>query len=78
VEASLPCDFHRTMDDRGQIRMGAVIAAMMRQPQRIPGLLRLARDCRVAARELAEFLDDYLGVLNIRMLLAQSEMVAAT
>ncbi len=78
VQASLPCDFDRTMDDRGRIRIGAVILAMARQPQRIPGLLRLARDGRVAARELAEFLDDYLGLLNIRMLLAQSEMVAAT
>ncbi len=78
VAASLPCDFDRTLDDRGRIRMAAVVAAMMRRPQRIPGLIRLARDCRVAARQLADFMDDYLSLLNVRMDLSQSEMVAAT
>jgi hypothetical protein len=65
------------VDDRGRIRLGALIAAVARQPHRIPALLRLARDCRVAAQQLADFLDVYLGLLQSRLNLSQSEMVAA-
>jgi hypothetical protein len=78
VAASLPCNFDRALDDRGRICVSAILAAVARRPQRIPGLLRLARDCRIAAQQLAEFMDDYLSLLNVRMDLSQSEMVAAT
>ena len=77
MDASLPYDFDRTVDDRGRIRLAAVIAALARKPQRLPALLRLARDCRIAACQLAEFLDDYLSLVSVRMDLSQSEMVGA-
>jgi hypothetical protein len=54
--------------------MGQII----RQPQHLPALLRFARDCRFAARQLADFLDRYLQLLSARFDLSQSEMVAAT
>ncbi len=39
-----------------------LLLELARQPQRIPALLRLARDCRVAAGRLAIFLDAYLAL----------------
>lgn len=75
---SLPYDFDQARDARGQIRVGAVLAQVIRQPQRLPGLLSFARDCRMAARQLADFLDQYLQLLGARLDLSQSEMVAAT
>ena len=78
VETSLPYDFNRTIDARGYIRLSALITAVIRQPQRLPALLRLGLDCRLAARQLADFLDRYVGLLYSRLDLSQSEMAAAT
>ena len=78
ASCSLPYDFDQARDARGQIRMGALLRQVIRQPQRLPALLRFARDCRFAARELADFLDHYLRLLSARLDLSQSEMVAAT
>ena len=78
ASCSLPYDFDQARDARGQIKMGAVLSQVIRQPHRLPALLRFARDCRFAARELADFLDHYLRLLSARLDLSQSEMVAAT
>lgn len=75
---SLPYDFDQARDARGQIKIGALMNQVMHQPQRLPALLRFARDCRFAARELADFLDRYLRLLTARLDLSQSEMLAAT
>lgn len=78
LSSSLPYDFDQARDSRGQIRMSALAAQVLRQPHRLPALLRLARDCRLAARQLADFLDQYLMLLSARFDLSQSEMVATT
>ena len=78
ASCSLPYDFDEARDARGQIRMSALLAQIVRQPQRLPALLHFARDCRFAARQLADFLDHYLLLLSARLDLSQSEMVAAT
>jgi len=78
ASCSMPYDFDAARDERGRLRMSALLAQMIRQPQRLPELFRLARDCRFAARQLAEFLDRYLLLLGARLDLSQSEMVAAT
>lgn len=75
---SLPYDFDQARDARGQIKIGALMNQVMHQPQRLPALLRFARDCRFAARELADFLDRYLRLLTARLDLSQSEMLAVT
>lgn len=75
---SLPYDFDQARDPRGQIRVSALLHQIIRQPQRLPALLSFARDCRFAARQLADFLDHYLQLLSARLDLSQSEMVAAT
>ncbi len=78
ASCSLPYDFDQARDARGQIRLSALVGEVIRQPQRLPALLRFARDCRFAARQLADFLDRYLQLLSTRLDLSQSEMVAAT
>jgi hypothetical protein len=75
---SLPYDFDQARDARGQISLSALASQIIRQPQRLPALLRFARDCRFAGRQLADFLDHYLQLLSVRLDLSQSEMVAAT
>lgn len=74
---SLPLDFDRARDARGRIRVSAVLADIARQPQQIPALLRLARDCRFAAGNLAAFLDGYLQLLDTRLNLSESAMFAS-
>jgi adenosylhomocysteine nucleosidase len=74
---TLPFDFDRVRDARGRIRLGGLAAELLRQPGKIPDLLRLARDCRKAAQQLAGFLDQYVNLLQARLDLSQSEMVAA-
>jgi nucleoside phosphorylase len=73
----LPYDFMRSCDGRGRIRLGALAAQILRQPGRVPHLIRLGRDCRMAGRRLAFFLDGYLELLQTRVALSYSEMMAA-
>jgi nucleoside phosphorylase len=75
---SLPYDFDQARDARGQMRLSVLMGQIIRQPQHLPALLRFARDCRFAARQLADFLDRYLQLLSARFDLSQSEMVVAT
>jgi adenosylhomocysteine nucleosidase len=77
ADFSLPYDLAKAQDARGQIRLGAIVAQVMRHPGGLPALLRLARDCRHAARQLAEFLDGYTGTLSGRMISIEPDMVAA-
>jgi hypothetical protein len=73
----LPYDFDRARDHQGKIRFRSLLLELARQPQRVPALLRLARDCRVAAGRLAIFLDAYLALLSARQNLTQAAAVGA-
>jgi nucleoside phosphorylase len=77
ASASLPFDFDRLRDDRGGIRMRSLLLELLRKPQQLGALLRLARDCRLAAGRLAEFLDAYVQVLDAGLDRSESAMVAA-
>jgi nucleoside phosphorylase len=77
AHSSLPYDFDRARDTRGRIRVGPMLLEIARQPSRVPALVRLVRDCRLAAGDLAVFLDGYLQLLDTRLNLSQSEMVAS-
>jgi len=59
VETNLPLDFNRVMDGRGQIRAGALLRQVARQPQRVPALVRLGVESRRAAVRLAGFLERF-------------------
>jgi adenosylhomocysteine nucleosidase len=55
----LPIDFNRHRDREGRFSRVRIALAALRRPFRtIPGLLRLDRNCRLAADRLGEFLAD--------------------
>lgn len=78
VDFDLPFDFSSACDAGGQIRVSRVLAAIARRPLRIPALMRLAGDCRLASRGLAEFLDAFTGSLAEREKGAKAEVLATT
>ncbi len=77
ADFDMPYDFERVRDAHGQIRVGGIIAQVLRSPSGLPALLALARDCRVAARHLADFLDAYTGTLGDRLIPVEPGLVAA-
>jgi adenosylhomocysteine nucleosidase len=57
AEEDLPLDFNLYRDPQGRFsRMRIALAALGRPHRAIPGLLRLERNCRLAAESLGEFL----------------------
>lgn len=74
---SLPLEFDRMRDERGAIRLRSLLLELLRKPQQLSALLRLARNCRVAGRQLAEFLEDYVQVLDAGFDRSESAMAAA-
>jgi adenosylhomocysteine nucleosidase len=77
VSTSLPLDFDGMRNARGAIRMRSLLLELLRKPQQWGALLRLARDCRMAGAQLAEFLERYVEVLDAGFDRAESNMVAA-
>jgi adenosylhomocysteine nucleosidase len=77
VDFDMPYDFESARDARGHIRVGGIVSQVLRCPSGVPALLRLARDCRVASRHLADFLDVYTGTLGARLIPIETDMVAA-
>ena len=77
VEFDMPYDFESARDACGQIRVGGVIAQVARRPFGLPALLTLAKDCRAASRQLANFLDVFTGTLADRLIPIESDMVGA-
>ena len=77
VDFDLPYDFEQARDARGQIRIASIAAQVLRHPTGVPALFALARDCRVAARHLADFLDMYTGTLGDRLIPVEPGLVAA-
>lgn len=76
---SLPYDFSRTLDARGEVRIAGVLSEVVRKPAGFPALIRMARDCREAARGLGSFLDAYVAELARHGKLQEMESpVAAT
>ena len=46
ADFDMPYDFESARDARGQIRIGGVLAQVLRRPSGLPALFTLARDCR--------------------------------
>jgi adenosylhomocysteine nucleosidase len=76
ADSSMPYDFDRIRDAQGKLRWSGLFLEVARQPQRIPALLRLGRDCRLAAGRLAEFLDAYFELLGARQNFSERAAVA--
>jgi adenosylhomocysteine nucleosidase len=77
ADFDLPFNFARATDARGQIRVAGVVSQVLRRPSGLPGLLKLARDCRLASRRLADFLDAYAGTIADRLTPIEPDTVAA-
>jgi len=59
-DSNLPLDFNRVFGERGEVSVFKVAGQLVRNPMRLPGLLRLANESERAAVALARFLDAYL------------------
>ncbi len=76
AQSSLPFNFDSMRNDKGQIRFGSLLLHLLRHPGKLPSLLRLARDCRLASARLAEFLEEYILLLAVNMDQSAPEMVS--
>jgi adenosylhomocysteine nucleosidase len=76
AEFDMPYDFESARDARGHIRVAGIVSQIMRHPFGLPGLLTLARDCRLASRRLANFLDAFTGTLADRLIPVEQDMAA--
>jgi len=77
VDFDMPYDFERARDGRGKIHLAGIITQALRRPSGLPALLAFGRDCRLAARRLANFLDAYTGMLGDRLIPIEPDLVAA-
>jgi adenosylhomocysteine nucleosidase len=76
VDFDMPYDFENARNARGQIRIGSILAQVLRRPGGLPALLALARDCRIASGRLADFLDAFTGTLGDRLIPVEPDLVA--
>jgi adenosylhomocysteine nucleosidase len=63
VQTDMPVDFNSAIDDRGYVAWKPTLAAMAKAPGRVPSLVRFAVESSRAARNLAQFLDCFTGLL---------------
>ena len=60
VSVELPYDLSQALNKRGQVSIPRVLSQIAKAPQRLPALMRLGRESRRAAVQLARFLDQYV------------------
>jgi len=60
----LPINFNLTLTERNQVSIPKVLAQLAKNPFALPALIRFGRQSENAARELANFLDDYVKGLK--------------
>ena len=56
----LPIDFDRCVTPQGAIKPLSLVNAIVRRPGNLPNLVRFGRQSSVAARKLADFLDQFV------------------
>lgn len=60
VEENLPLDFNRATTESGDLSMARVLGQLARNPGSVPSVIRFGQQSRLAAENLAIFLDTYL------------------
>jgi adenosylhomocysteine nucleosidase len=58
ADQDLAMDFNRMRDGQGRFSRARIVRAALRRPAAVPALMELARNCRMAADALGEFLAD--------------------
>jgi adenosylhomocysteine nucleosidase len=66
ADEDLPVDFARVLDSHGHLKVGGLLKEVGLSPYRIPQLIHFGRQCRNAAKGLADFLDRFLSALSQR------------
>lgn len=74
ADEDLPMNFGELLDETGNVSKGKAALALARSPQRLAAVMRLARQSKAAATNLANFLDRYVSVLATRNDLRAGEM----
>jgi hypothetical protein len=77
VDFTMPYNFERSCDRRGQLRISGIVMQILRRPTGLPALFTLSRDCRTASRHLANFLDIFAGTLSDRLIPIEQDAMAA-
>jgi adenosylhomocysteine nucleosidase len=77
ADFEMPYDFEQARDAQGQIRVMGVLPQVLRRPSGLPGLMKLARDSRLASRRLAGFLDAFIGTMADRLIPTEQDTVTA-
>lgn len=60
ADSNLPLDFDKVFSHRGEVSVPKVVGQLVRNPGRLPSLLRLANETERAASALAHFLEAYV------------------
>jgi adenosylhomocysteine nucleosidase len=76
ADENLPMDFQAFLDEQGGLDRSKVARALAHAPHKLPGLIRLGRNSRRAAENIAKFLDAYVADIAKRSAL-QTELVEA-
>ena len=77
VDEDLPLDMNEIFSDEGQVSIPRVLGQVARNPQSLPGLVRLGKNSRAAAESLARFLESYMQVLAERIAPLETNSKAA-
>jgi hypothetical protein len=67
-EEEMPVDFEKVLTADGAIRVVPLLKDLMKEPGKIPAVIRFGRQSRAAAEKLARFLDEYIQALTPELL----------
>lgn len=61
----LPMDFSSMLDETGNVKKSEIARALARSPHKLPALVRLGKNSRTAAANLAEFLERFVTQIAV-------------
>jgi adenosylhomocysteine nucleosidase len=64
-DEDMPVDFSGSIDERGQILKGKLALEIAGDPLKIPALIRLGRQSKLASEHLMEFFESYVESLSV-------------
>jgi adenosylhomocysteine nucleosidase len=65
-DENMPVDFSGSIDRRGQVLKGRLALEIASDPLKIPALIRLGKQAKLASEHLREFLENYIELLSAR------------
>lgn len=77
ADEDLPMNFGELLDEQGNVSKAKAARALARAPQKLRAVMRLGRQSKTAASNLARFLERYVTALTMRGDLGAREMAEA-